>query len=94
MGKKKKTFGEILAVGAALGGAALGAAAVALSNKKNQAKIKKTVDEVSQDAVKFGKSLKQKAESFQKTKIVGKKTVAKKAVSKAPVKKSTTTKKK
>lgn len=62
MGKKKKSFGEVAVGGAAIAGAALGAAAVFLSDKKNQQKIKKTVDTISDEAVKIGKSLKAKAE--------------------------------
>jgi len=68
MGKKKKqSVGEAVAVGSAIAGAALGAAAVYLSNKKNQDKIKKTIDEVSDEAVKIGKSVKKKVEEFAGT---------------------------
>ncbi len=65
--KKNKTFGEAVAVGSALAGAALGAAAVMLSDKKNQAKIKKTVDGMSKDAMKMGKNIKNEAEKFMKS---------------------------
>jgi len=66
MGKNKKSFGEAVAVGSALAGAALGAAAVFLSDKKNQEKIKKTVDDVSEEAVKIGKTVKKKVEEMTK----------------------------
>lgn len=66
MSKNKKTIGGVLAAGAALTGAALGAAAVMLSDKKNQAKIKNTIDEISHDAVELGKSIKNKAETLAK----------------------------
>lgn len=64
MKKKNKSFGEVIAVGSALAGAALGAAAVLLSDKKNQDKIKKTVDDISSEAVKIGKSVKKKVDEF------------------------------
>lgn len=66
MKKKNKTFGEAVVAGSAIAGAALGAAAVFLSDKKNQEKIKKTVDEVSEEAVKIGKNVKKKVEEFTK----------------------------
>ncbi len=65
--KNKKSLGEAVAVGSALAGAALGAAAVLLSDKKNQEKIKKTIDEFSRDASKLGKTVKKKVEEFKKT---------------------------
>lgn len=64
---KNKTLGEAVVVGAAITGAAIGAAAVILSDKKNQKKIQKTVDEISHDAVKLGKNIKKRAEEFKKT---------------------------
>jgi len=64
--KNKKSLGEAVAVGSALAGAALGAAAVLLSDKKNQEKIKKTIDEFSRDASKLGKTVKEKVEEFKK----------------------------
>ncbi len=64
MGKRKKTIGEAVVVGATLAGAALGAAAVLLSDKKNQKKIKKTVDEISSEAVELGKNVKKKMDEF------------------------------
>lgn len=67
MKKNKKSLGEAVAVGSALAGAALGAAAVLLSDKKNQEKIKKTIDEFSRDASKLGKTVKKKVEEFKKT---------------------------
>jgi len=63
-------MGEAVAVGSAIAGAALGAAAVYLSDKKNQEKIKKTIDEVSDEAVKIGKNIRKKAEEY---KIISKK---------------------
>ncbi len=93
MGKKKKqTVGEAVAVGSAIAGAALGAAAVYLSNKKNQEKIKKTIDEVSDEAVKIGMTVKKKVEEFAGSQSKEKKTPK----SSMPVKKksTTTTKKK
>lgn len=68
--KKKQSMGEAVAVGSAIAGAALGAAAVYLSDKKNQEKIKKTIDEVSDEAVKIGKNIRKKAEEY---KIISKK---------------------
>lgn len=95
MKKKNKSFGEALAVGSALAGAALGAAAVILSDKKNQEKIKKTVDDLSDEAVKIGKSVKSKVDEFAKktsTKVTAKKAPAKKAtVKKTSVKKARST---
>lgn len=84
MKKKNKTLGEALVVGSAIAGAALGAAAVFLSDKKNQDKIKKTVDEVSDEAVKIGKSVKKKVEELTNSKpeIVKKATTVKKVVKK------------
>lgn len=68
MGKKnKKSLGEAVAVGSALAGAALGAAAVLLSDKKNQEKIKKTIEEFSHDAAELGKTVKKKVEELKKT---------------------------
>lgn len=64
--KKNKSFGQAVAAGSALAGAALGAAAVILSDKKNQAKIKKTVDDISHEAVVIGKKIKKKADEFNK----------------------------
>ena len=98
--KKNKSFGEAIAVGSALAGAALGAAAVMLSDKKNQAKIKKTVDGMSKDAMEMGKNIKKEAEKFMQSakkeekkieKTVAKATakpVAKKAAVKKVVKKA------
>jgi len=83
MKKKNKSFGGVVAAGTALAGAALGAAAVMFSDKKNQEKIKKTVNEVSCDAVKIGKTLKQKAEDFTKKTIKSEKKTAKKIVKKS-----------
>lgn len=67
MSKKKKSLGDAVVVGSALAGAALGAAAVILSDKKNQEKIKKTVDEISNEAIIIGKKIKDKAEEFTKS---------------------------
>lgn len=67
MGKNKKTIGEAVVVGATLAGAALGAAAVMLSDKKNQKKIKKTVDDISNEAVKLSKTVKNKVEKYINT---------------------------
>jgi hypothetical protein len=94
MSKQKKTLGDMAAVGSALAGAALGAAAVLLTDKKNQKKLEKTIDEVSKESVKIGKNLKKKAEelagfSKREAKITKKKTIPVKRV----VKKKTTTKK-
>ncbi len=88
MKKKNTSFGEAIAIGAALTGAALGAAAVVLSDKKNQAKIKKTVDDLSDEAVKIGKSVKSKVDEFatRSTSTGSTKTAPKKA----PVKKAST----
>lgn len=69
MAKKKNSFGDIAAVGSALVGAALGAAAVLLTDKKNQEKLKKTVDEVTSESVKIGKSIKKRAEELTKDTI-------------------------
>ncbi|MDO8269091.1 MAG: hypothetical protein Q7T54_00265 [Candidatus Levybacteria bacterium] len=80
MNKKNKSFGEAIAVGSALAGAALGAAAVLLSDKKNQDKIKKTVDDLSDEAVKIGKSVKKKVEEFTNTEAKPAKKEVKKAV--------------
>lgn len=66
MKKKNKSFGEAVAVGSALAGAALGAAAVVLSDKKNQQKLKKTIDGLSHDAVQLGRDIKKKADEFRK----------------------------
>ncbi len=82
MGKKKNTLGEAVVVGATLAGAALGAAAVMLSDKKNQKKIKKTVDDISSDAVELGKTVKKKVEEYVGT--------ASKKSEKPKAKKSTT----
>lgn len=93
MAKKKRSIGEAVAVGSALAGAALGAAAVILSDKKNQKKIKKTIDGISHDAVVLGKNIKKRAVEFKTTAKKNEKTVskaAKPAVKKA-VKKATTT---
>lgn len=67
MKKKNKSFGEAVAVGSALAGAALGAAAVMFSDKKNQEKIKKTIDGISREAVVIGKNIKKKAAEFTKS---------------------------
>lgn len=108
MKKKNKSFGDVVAVGSALAGAALGAAAVMLSDKKNQEKIKKTIDGISHDAVVIGKKIKKKADEFAKKteksekeivmpviKTTAKKVVpiVKKTVKKAVVKKITPEKK-
>lgn len=66
MNKKKSSIGEALVVGSAIAGAALGAAAVFLSDKKNQEKIKKTVDDVSDEAIKIGKNVKKKVDEITK----------------------------
>lgn len=87
MKKKNTSFGEAIAIGAALTGAALGAAAVMLSDKKNQEKIKKTVDDLSDEAVKIGKSVKSKVDEFAKTRSTSS-GQAKAPAKKAPVKKS------
>jgi len=93
MGKKKKqSVGEAVAVGSAIAGAALGAAAVYLSNKKNQDKIKKTIDEVSDEAVKIGRNVKKKVEEFAGT--VTKEQNTKKTAKPAAKKTSATTGKK
>ncbi|OIP57723.1 MAG: hypothetical protein COX79_00725 [Candidatus Levybacteria bacterium CG_4_10_14_0_2_um_filter_36_16] len=84
MRKKNKSLGGVIAAGSALAGAALGAAAVILSDKKNQEKIKKTVDDISREAVVIGKNIKKKAEEFTKTPVS--------PVSKTPVKKKTSRK--
>lgn len=89
--KKNKSFGERVAVGSALAGAALGAAAVVLSDKKNQQKIKKTIDEISHNAVEIGKNIKKKADEFTKTSLENEKKTEKtlkKVVKKAAAKKS------
>lgn len=94
MKKKNRSFGGAVAAGSALAGAALGAAAVVLSDKKNQEKIKKTIDDISHDAVVMGKSLKKKAgelrNAAQKNKKKTKKAVkpVSKVPAKAPVKKA------
>lgn len=80
MQKKKKSFGEAIAVGSAIAGAALGAAAVLLSDKKNQDKIKKTVDELSDEAVKIGKNVKKRVEEFTNSPAKPAKEEVKKAV--------------
>lgn len=90
--KKNSSLGTAIAAGSALVGAALGAAAVLLSDKKNQDKIKNTVDEVAKDAVVLGKNLKKKAVEFKKEVKSGKAALVKKVpvktvVAKAPVKK-------
>lgn len=98
--KNNKTLGEAIAVGSALAGAALGAAAVLLSDKKNQEKIKKTIDEFSDDAVALGKTVKKKVEQFknatqkEEEKVVKKVKVVKKETTKAPNKIYTPLKKK
>lgn len=83
MRKKNKSFGGAVAVGTAIAGAALGAAAVVLSDKRNQKKIKKTIDEISHDAQEFGRNIKKKADEFtknaNKNEKKAKKTVAKKS---------------
>lgn len=84
MGKKKKTIGEAVVVGATIAGAALGAAAVMLSDKKNQKKIKKTVDEISKEALELGKNVKKKVEEYVNTKPAK----SEKPKSKKPVKKT------
>ena len=92
MKKKSRSFGGAVAGGAAIAGAALGAAAVILSDKKNQEKIKKTIDGISREAVVIGKNIKKKAEEFKKnTKKKENKTgkTVKKAVKKVAAKKST-----
>lgn len=66
MKKKNNSLGGVLAAGSALAGAALGAAAVMLSDKKNQEKIKKTIDDISHEAVVIGKNIKKKADEFTK----------------------------
>lgn len=86
MKKKKNSLGEAVVVGSALAGAALGAAAVMLSDKKNQAKIRKTVDDISDEAVKIGKTLKEKASTVVKAMADKEETVEKK-VKKEVVKK-------
>ena len=68
MKKKNTSFGGAVAAGTALAGAALGAAAVMFSDKKNQEKIKKTIDELTNEAVVIGKNIKKKADEFAKTK--------------------------
>lgn len=67
MKKKKQSIGQAIALGSAAAGAVLGAAAVLLSDKKNQEKIKKVVDEISSEAVKFGKSVKNKTQEYTKS---------------------------
>lgn len=62
--KKVTTFAEVVAAGAAITGAALGAAAVALSDKKNQQKVKKVINNISDQASEFGKSLKKKVDEY------------------------------
>ena len=98
MKKKNTSFGGAVAAGTALAGAALGAAAVMFSDKKNQEKIKKTIDELTNEAVVIGKNIKKKADEFTKTKenkeeIKKVKSVVKKAAKKI-VKKSTPASKK
>lgn len=78
MKKKKKSFGEAVAVGSAIAGAALGAAAVYLSDKRNQEKLKKTIDEVTDETVKIGKNIKKKAEELRKNAKMEEKIVVKK----------------
>lgn len=85
MKKKKKSFGGIVAAGTALAGAALGVTAAILSSKKNQDKIKKTVDEVSHGAVVIGKNIKEKADKFKKNSQKSEKEI-KKVVAKKPTK--------
>lgn len=80
MKKKNKSFGEAVAVGSALAGAALGAAAVLLSDKKNQEKLRKTIDEFSHEAVVLGKSVKKKVNEFKKTTQKDEKKTVKKVV--------------
>lgn len=93
MKKNTKSFGGAVAAGSALAGAALGAAAVVLSDKKNQQKIKRTIDDISHDAVQLGKDIKKKADTFRKgTKKVEKK-VERKATKKASSKKRIAAKK-
>lgn len=79
MKKKTKSFGGAVAAGSALAGAALGAAAVVLSDKKNQAKIKKTIDDVSHEAIVMGKKLKKKAEELKAATQKNKKKTARQA---------------
>lgn len=89
MKKKDKSLGDAVVVGSALAGAALGAAAVMLSDKKNQEKIKKTVDGISQEAVALGKNIKKKATDLaRKRKKTARKPVRKIKVRKKVTKKS------
>lgn len=97
MNKKKNSLGDALVVGTALAGAALGAAAVMLSDKKNQEKIKKTVDGISDEAVKLGKNIKKKADEMtqKNEKIIAKaKKEAVEKVEKEALKKASPTAKK
>lgn len=86
MKKKNKSLGEAVAVGSALAGAALGAAAVLLSDKKNQEKLKKSIDEFSEEAVALGKSVKKKVDEMrnrkEEKKVVKKVKVVKKTAAK------------
>lgn len=95
--KKNKSIGEVVAVGSAIAGAALGAAAVMLSDEKNQKKIKKTIDGISQDAVALGKNIKKRADEFKNSAKKEEKDIkkaVKKATKKAPATKSTSAVKK
>lgn len=92
MKNKNKSFEKAVAVGSALAGAALGAAAIILSDKKNQEKIKKTIGEISHDAVEIGKNMKKKTDEFTKNTNKSKKKTektVKRVVKKTVVKKST-----
>jgi len=82
MKKKNKSLGEAIAIGSAIAGAALGAAAVLLSDKKNQDKIKKTIDNVSKEASEIRINVKRKIDEITNNKKAEKIKVVKKAVKK------------
>jgi CRISPR/Cas system-associated protein Cas5 (RAMP superfamily) len=84
--KKNNKIAEVVVAGTAITGAALGAAAVLLSDKKNQQKIKKTIINATDKAVVIGKSIKNKVEKHNSR--ISKKRVTRKAVRKTKPKKA------
>lgn len=88
--KKNNKFAEVVVAGTAITGAALGAAAVLLSDKKNQQRIKETITQVTNQATSLGKSIKETVDKYRNSapkKLVGKsvmKKTAKKIAAKTP----------
>lgn len=62
--KKDSTIAALAVAGAAVAGSLLGAAGTFLSNKNNQDKVKKALNDFSKEASKTGKTIKKKVDEI------------------------------